>query len=284
MTLEHFGGPVKTLLFTASVADGEDLCRAFQTAGYDFRQSTYRDSDTETEALVDAFGRDHFTGLVSVSKFTKGFDQPNVLCGIDARPNRGSLAEVIQKMGRVMRSAEGKEYGIWLDHAENVLRWYDEIGDFWANGVEQLDEGKKKQTTKTAQVDRPDVVCQCGYVLPPGAPSCPLCGRDRPRRRAHTEVVAGRVGDELHFDSATTEEWANDEAWVWQQVSRLALEKRDFDVPAARRTASGYYKGIYDTWPSRDRELEPCEGPAERRVERRVKYNLIRYHNRKNGR
>ncbi len=36
MTRQHFGGPVKTLLFSADVAHGEELCRAFQAAGHDF--------------------------------------------------------------------------------------------------------------------------------------------------------------------------------------------------------------------------------------------------------
>ena len=75
-TRQHFGGPVKTLLFSADVAHGEELCRAFQAAGHDFRQSTYRDGIDETEAMVEGFRRGEFTGLVSVEKFVKGFDVP----------------------------------------------------------------------------------------------------------------------------------------------------------------------------------------------------------------
>ena len=76
MTHQHFGGPVKTLLFSADVAHGEELCRAFQAAGHDFRQSTYRDGTDETEAMVEGFRSGAFTGLVSVEKFVKGFDVP----------------------------------------------------------------------------------------------------------------------------------------------------------------------------------------------------------------
>ena len=108
MTHQHFGGPVKTLLFSADIAHGEELCRAFQAAGHDFRQSTYRDSDDDTERLVEGFRQGAFTGLVSVEKFVKGFDVPDVLCMIGARPYSSSLASVIQQMGRGMRTAEGK--------------------------------------------------------------------------------------------------------------------------------------------------------------------------------
>ena len=58
------------------MAHGEELCRAFQAAGHDFRQSTYRDGIDETEAMVEGFRRGEFTGLVSVEKFVKGFDVP----------------------------------------------------------------------------------------------------------------------------------------------------------------------------------------------------------------
>ena len=75
MTRQHFGGPVKTLLFSADVAHGEELCRAFQAAGHDFRQSTYRDGIDETEAMVEGFRKGEFTGLVSVEKFVKGFER-----------------------------------------------------------------------------------------------------------------------------------------------------------------------------------------------------------------
>ena len=54
-TSEHFGGPAKTLLFSADTAHGEDLCRAFQAAGFDFRQSTYRDSNEVTSSIVEGF-------------------------------------------------------------------------------------------------------------------------------------------------------------------------------------------------------------------------------------
>ena len=113
-TSEHFGGPAKTLLFSADTAHGSDLCQAFQAAGFDFRQSTYRDSNEVTTSMVEGFRRGDFTGLVSVSKFVKGFDVPDVLIGVDARPNSGSLHEVMQKLGRVTRSSPGKEKALWL--------------------------------------------------------------------------------------------------------------------------------------------------------------------------
>ena len=80
MTVLHFGGPVKTLVFSADVAHGEELCQAFQMAGYDFRQTSHRDSYLETKRLIEGFERGDFMGLVSVAKLTKGFDVPAEPC------------------------------------------------------------------------------------------------------------------------------------------------------------------------------------------------------------
>ena len=273
-TRQHFGGPVKTLLFSADVAHGEELCRAFQAAGHDFRQSTYRDSTDETEVMVEGFRRGDFTGLVSVEKFVKGFDVPDVLCMIGARPYSSSLASVIQQMGRGMRTAEGKEMCLYLDHGGNVAGWYDDVMEFWANGVDRLDTTEKRKPKRREGEDRPDVVCDCGFVLQPGMQSCPSCGAARRRRRTRTKTVPGRMEE---WAPAQPTEWMKNEPWVWSQVSRLALECTHGDVDAAQKKCAGYYKGMYGRWPQWGRPLKPCDEPVDERVRRRVKYNLIRY-------
>ena len=274
MTRQHFGGPVKTLVFSADVAHGEELCRAFQAAGLDFRQSTYRDSEDNTEATVQAFRRNEFLGLVSVDKFAKGADFPDVLCIVGARPYSSSLASLLQGMGRGMRIADGKEFCLYLDHAGNVAGWYDDVMEFWANGVDRLDTAEKRKPKRREGEDRPDVVCDCGYVLQPGMQSCPSCGAARRRRRTRAEVVPGRMEE---WAPAQPTEWMKDESWVWSQVSRLALECTHGDVDAAQKKCAGYYKGLYERWPQWGRPLKPCDGPVDERVLKRVKYNLIRY-------
>lgn len=63
---------MKTLVRSATVAHGEEICRAFQSAGYDFRQASYRTSDDAAVRMVEDFRRGRFMGLVSVDKFNKG--------------------------------------------------------------------------------------------------------------------------------------------------------------------------------------------------------------------
>ena len=208
-TLQHFGGIVKTLVFSADVAHGEGLCRAFQAQGYDFRQSTYHDSDDDTERLVEGFRQGEFTGLVSVAKFVKGFDVKDVLCGIDARPNSSSLSEVIQKMGRVMRSSPGKDYGLWLDHAGNMAGWYADECEIWENGVERLPDLAVPKKSRKEGRERQDVACLgYGYVLPPKAGSCPYCGKPRSRARTSSMTAPGRMEE---LTRPGSKEWQKDQ-------------------------------------------------------------------------
>ena len=267
-TLQHFGGTVKTLVFSADVAHGEELCRAFQAQGYDFRQSTYHDSDDDTERLVEGFRQGSFTGLVSVAKFVKGFDVKDVLCGIDARPNSSSLSEVVQKMGRVMRSSPGKDYGLWLDHAGNMAGWYDDVCDIWENGVERLPDPADPKKTRKEGRERQEVVCLgCGYVLPPKAGSCPYCDKPRSRARTSSTTVPGRMEE---LTRPGSREWQKDRQWTWEQLCRVALNRKGEDVATAQRHVKWLYNLMFGQWPARDAPFTPAAAPDER-VERKVR-------------
>ena len=83
-----FGGPVKTLVFSADTDHGKEIEEAFAAVGLDFRQSSFRDSTKMTDKLTDGFKNDEFMGLISVDKFSKGYDSPTMQCLILARPYR----------------------------------------------------------------------------------------------------------------------------------------------------------------------------------------------------
>ena len=273
----HFGRWVKTLVFSADIAHGEELCAAFQDIGVDARQSTYRDSDETTRALVQGFGRQDFDVLVSVAKFVKGFDDPTVMCLVDVRKNRTSLTEVVQKMGRAMRAAPGKDYALYLDHVRNMEDWYHQVLDIWENGVSELHTGKDRKPAlrQTLREKRPDVACYgCGLVLLPAMTTCPSCGRDRPRAYTDAVTMAGQLQE---FSQPGPRDWMNNEKWVWSQLSRLALDRTEWDPDKAKRKAAGYYKGFYGRWPSWGRKLDLCDGGVDSRVVRRVQHNSIRY-------
>ena len=254
-TQEHFGGPVKTIAFSATVAHGEEICRAFQAAGYDFRQISYRDTNEDRrKALIKAFREGRIMGLVSCEALAKGFDVEDVLCLIGARPYRKSLAAHIQQIGRVMRIAPGKEFGLVLDHAGNFHGFYQETMEFFAEGCNQLDDGKRQNVTRREGKQRTDVVCRCGYILPHGVISCPSCGRER-QVRSGVAVAPGRM--EPVDTEPGSRPWQNPD-WAWGQFCAIALVKKGGDVEAAHKNAKWLYSLNFKRWPEHGKRFSPA--------------------------
>ena len=271
-TALHFGGPVKTLVRSATIAHGKEICRAFQAAGYDFRQSTYLSNGEDDEQMIEDFRRGRFTGLVSVDKFNKGFDVPDILCLVDQRPLRKSLASEVQFLGRGMRASPGKDFVLVLDHTANYLGFMQQIGDFFTNGVHTLDEGTKRAATPREEVkEREGLVCKCGFVLEPGMQECPSCGRIRPPRKSTVNVRPGKMREVGEAGA-----WKYDRWWTWRQICGVAIDRKAGDFEAARRFALAQYKNLIGEWPPRDWDFDPEEYP-HRMVKAKVRQQLTAY-------
>jgi superfamily II DNA or RNA helicase len=272
----HFGGPVKTIVFSATVEHGEELCKQFNAAGYNFQQISYKDgSDEHRRALIDEFRKPDsiITGLVSCEVFTKGFDVPDILCGIAARPYRKSLSSHIQQMGRVMRTAPGKSFGLWLDHCGNVLRFKEDTDEIFSNGLAALGEGDRdaKARKEPSPKEKKEITCSCGYVFPYRMDVCPACGKEH-KRLSTVETVAGVM--EL-VGGKPLPGFLADRKSVWRQIASLSMERKKGDVEAAKKFAKAQYMNIYQEWPKSDSmsDTEPCT----LQVKNKVMGNLLRY-------
>ena len=280
-TDKHFSGPVKTIGFSATVEHGEELCRAFQAAGHDFRQVSYKDGNDESRAkLIEAFRRGEVLGLISCEALAKGFDVPDIQCGIAARPYRKSLAAHIQQIGRVMRAAPNKDFALWLDHAGNYLGFLDETLQFFAQGVDELDDGERGRVVrKQFRATEAPKCHRCGYVwgLDEEADLCPSCGLERGRGRSRVAVAPGRL-EEVEGAAGRNQDWAADKRFVWQHIQRIATERRPGDPEAARKFALAQYRNWFDEWPYGD--YRPAWAPADPRVESRVRRQLNKWRRR----
>lgn len=117
-TFKHFGGPAKTIVFAATVDHGEELCRQFNAAGYNFQQISYRDTnDDRRRELIAEFRKSNsaIDGLVACEIFSKGFDC--VLEGTPVLTDRGEVSiEEVQLSDRVW---DGEEF---VSHRGSVFK------------------------------------------------------------------------------------------------------------------------------------------------------------------
>ncbi|MBU9648320.1 DEAD/DEAH box helicase family protein [Burkholderia multivorans] len=278
----HFGGPVKTIVFSATVEHGAELCRQFNEQGFNFQQISYRDgSDERRRELIEEFRKpdSEIHGLVSCEVFTKGFDVSDILCGIAARPYRKSLSSHIQQLGRVMRPAPGKTFGLWLDHCGNALRFGVDTARIFEHGLDRLDDGDldSKVRKEPSLEEKKQITCAaCGFVLPPSCTACPACGKER-ERRSLIENVAGvmEVVSAVENSTAKGPDYLRDKASVWRQLCGLAIERKNGDTEKARKFALAQFKSLYGHWPKADFSVTDVEPPS-RELKGKVQSLLIK--------
>ncbi len=240
-THEVFGGPRKTIVFCANVAHGADLAQKFAEAGYNFVAISYKDSDEYKREAVQDFAKPDTAihGLIACDILTKGFDVPDVMIGVSARPFTKSLSSHIQQMGRVMRPNDGKEFALWLDHSGNYLRFREEWEQVYADGVDRLQDDKEKPKKEKSEKEKELAKCPaCGLLWPGNSDTCPSCGHMRQRR---SEVIA--LPGELQ---ALGEGGANRETkQLWYSMLKHMQMERGYSAG----WLSHKYKEKFGVWP-----------------------------------
>ena len=194
-THELYGKPVKTIVFCSGVDHGRDLQQQFAAAGYNFKSISYKEDDDFKRTTIEDFSRPDtdIHGLIATDILTKGFDVPDVLIGVSARPFSKSFSSHVQQLGRIMRPYEGKEFGLWLDHSGNFLRFKDDWDELYHEGVKRLKEGGEKAKKEPTEKEKKEAKCpSCGvlWTFPDG--KCGNCGHVRPIR-ATVQNVPGEL-------------------------------------------------------------------------------------------
>jgi superfamily II DNA or RNA helicase len=263
-THEVFGKPVKTIVFCSGVAHGTDLARKFAEQGYNFVSISYRDDDQFKQDAIEDFSKPDtkIHGLIATDILTKGFDVPDVLIGVSARPFSKSLSSHIQQMGRVMRGAKGKEFALWLDHAGNYLRFRQDWEEIYENGVHELDDGKEKAKPEPTEKEKKESKCPaCGHLWPAGSDTCLNCGHVRERK---SQVVS--VPGELEELGPV----AKADKQTWWGMCQWMVKFHGWSSGRAAHT----YREKFGVWP---RGLDEALMAPSPEFDKFVRAKLIRY-------
>lgn len=173
--LKHANGR-QTIAFSPSIKHSKYLVSMFEEAGIRAEHiDGYMDDEIRQE-IYEAHDDGEFMVLSCSRLLNTGYDAPSVSCLIDAFPT-ASLISFVQRAGRIMRTANGKENAIYLDHAGNVRRHGfaesivpDELDD----GSQRFSERKQTKEKKEPKVkqcpqcyqEMVGVRCKCGYEIP----------------------------------------------------------------------------------------------------------------------
>lgn len=261
MTTQIFGGPRKTIVFCSNVAHGADLAQKFADAGYNFVPISYKDTDEfKVEAVKDFSKPDTaINGLIACDILTKGFDVPDVMIGVSARPFTKSFMSHVQQMGRVMRSADpkefpnaNKEFALWLDHSGNYLRFMEDWDQLYHEGVHELKDGTEKAKKEKSVEEKKQAKCPaCNALWVGRGDRCMSCGFVRP----FTSLVKAVAGEMEELKGAPTREVK--QAWYGQLLS-IAQSRGYSDGWVAHQ-----YKSKFGVWP---RNLDATPAPITEEV------------------
>lgn len=172
----------QAIVFATDVETAGDIAKNFNVSGIRAVALSAKTNSTVRDKYIKEFRAGKLQVLVNVDLFDEGFDVPACEVVIMARPT-ASLGKYRQMVGRCLRTAEGKLYGLIIDHVSNVTRhglpdkhieWSLDRRD--KRGRQEKDPEeigltvcKNKTCAKPYEAFR--IACPyCGMVPPPPAP------------------------------------------------------------------------------------------------------------------
>ena len=241
-THEVFGRPRKTIVFCSGVAHGADLVEQFARQGYNFVSISYKDDDEFKKAAIEDFAKPdtEIHGLIATDILTRGFDVPDVMIGVSARPFNKSLSSHVQQMGRVMRPCDGKDFALWLDHSGNYLRFRDEWDEVYEDGVKTLDDKAEKAKKEPTEREKKESKCpSCSALWSRHSDTCLVCGFVRKRRND----VSSIAGEMVELGSASKAQ-RDDKQQFYSELMYIAKDK-NYNI----HWASHKYREKFGVWP-----------------------------------
>jgi DNA repair protein RadD len=160
-----------TLCFAVDRVHAKHLQAKFQAAGIN---AGYIDAYTkriDRNEIADRFHRGKLKVVCNVGCLTTGIDW-DVRCIILARPTKSEIL-FVQMIGRGLRTADGKDDCLILDHSDNHTR----LGFVTDIHHDELDDGKPRAKAEPKEPSALPKKCpKCTFLKPPKLSLCPSCG------------------------------------------------------------------------------------------------------------
>jgi hypothetical protein len=158
----------RAVAFCVNIAHAEHTAAAFTAAGYRAVAISGKSTRQERKAALEGLRQGSIDIVCNCALWVAGVDCPEIGCVILLRPTK-SLTMYLQSVGRGLRTANGKEDLIVLDHASCVF----------THGLPQeprewsLEAKPKRKNAASAPAVKECPEC---FACHEPAPACPVCG------------------------------------------------------------------------------------------------------------
>lgn len=249
-----------TICFCVNVAHAEFIGAEFEKVNITNVVITGRTPMEEREVYFQQFKRGNIKVLVNVGTLVAGFDS-DVRCIIDAAPTKSDIRHV-QKLGRGLRTAKGKDHLIILDHAGNLvnLGFPDDIE------IESLDTGDKQEAAerkekqeKEKKEKKPKECAKCHHMKKADEHECSKCGFT-PKFIENVEVADG----ELSAIKTSNKYTKSDKQRIYSELKGYQRERSLSGKNLTDGWVSNTYKDMVGVWPRGLRESASQPGEQVR--------------------
>lgn len=231
----------RAVAFCVTVAHAQHVAEAFRLDGIPAEVVSGVMKESERDAVLSRLSVGATRVVANCMVLTEGWDLPSLRTAIILRPT-ASLCLHLQMIGRIMRSSEGKDGAVVLDHAGNY-KLHGMVTDPIAFSL----EGKVKKTGETGLKTCPS----CYAIVPNWTPYC-VCGfswvdDEDPIEEQNDLVVGGLYGDDLLVEIATRGDAPADFASMSAAWMNIDDERRQRGYRDG--WASVQFKNRFGKWP-----------------------------------
>ena len=221
-TYRKYADHKQTIVFCVSIKHADITHSLFRVMGYKSAVLHSKMKKHERDIVIEQFRNKEITLLISVDIISEGFDVPSCECIILLRPTK-SLSLYMQQVGRGLRTYEGKEKAIILDHAGNVFKFGMPHEDReWELTYDKVKAARASAPTTIKQCE------ECYAVINKDEKVCPECGYEIEKKERELAQVEGELVEiqiqrkQEEYGYKSLEDWKKiarqrgyKEGWAW---------------------------------------------------------------------
>jgi superfamily II DNA or RNA helicase len=220
-----------------------------------------KNSDDYNRNMIQMFRDGKIKHLVSVSKLAIGFDVPDVLVGVDLRPTTSDRT-FYQRIGRLRRKMELKEFGMWIDAVGNLERHgtdeFEHLEPIPENRKKLLEQKKQKQLIGVTKGVDTDVISEIKILIKEYKKLKKKSYEDMELEELmlifnnedileNLFIIAMYIANELGIEFSTNKKkiTLGGVHWIYEPYKEY-LEK--YEELAVQNDKQLVYEELYDTW------------------------------------
>jgi DNA repair protein RadD len=250
-------GQGKTLCFGVNKAHAQNIQARFEGAGVPCGYQDAETSPDERREVKRKFHNGEYQVVCNIQTLTTGVDW-DVRCLILARPTKSEMLYV-QIIGRALRTADGKDNALILDHSDTTQR----LGFVTDIHRDHLDDGSvaaKKKRDDERKTPLPKECKSCGHLNAARVRVCANCGEEQKRESTVMEH-AGELVEVTGGTKGRSRQKKPEEFTTGERIVFFA-ELRTYGMNRGYKPgwAAAKFKERFGAWPPRSWDnMQPAE-------------------------